>query len=80
MFTMWATAKPGVGADELETALFAEVDQLAAEGPTAVELERVAQPACRRGRVQPGAHRASAPIGCRCMPAYSISRSASTPR
>ena len=57
MFTLWATAKPGVGADQLETALLAEIDQLAAEGPTAVELERIAQPACRRGGVQPGAHR-----------------------
>jgi zinc protease len=42
MFTLWATAKPGVGADQLETALLAEIDQLAAEGPTAVELERIA--------------------------------------
>jgi zinc protease len=41
MFTLWATAKPGVGADQLETALLDEIDLLAAEGPTAAELERV---------------------------------------
>jgi zinc protease len=41
MFTLWATAKPGVGADQLEAALLAEIEQLAAEGPSGAELERI---------------------------------------
>lgn len=41
MFTMWVTARPGVGHEALATALFAEVDRLAAEGPSDDELERV---------------------------------------
>jgi zinc protease len=41
MFTMWATARPGVEPDALEAALLAEVDRLAADGPSADELERV---------------------------------------
>jgi predicted Zn-dependent peptidase len=41
MFTMWVTARPGIGHEALEEALFAEVDLLAAEGPTDDELERV---------------------------------------
>jgi predicted Zn-dependent peptidase len=41
MFTAWATARPGIGADQLESALLAEIDRLAAEGPSAEELERV---------------------------------------
>ncbi|HEX6473968.1 MAG TPA: insulinase family protein, partial [Candidatus Limnocylindria bacterium] len=41
MFTLWATAKPGVGADQLEAALLSEIDQLAADGPSAAELERI---------------------------------------
>jgi predicted Zn-dependent peptidase len=41
MFTMWATAKPGIGPDQLEAALLEEVDRLAVEGPGAAELERV---------------------------------------
>jgi predicted Zn-dependent peptidase len=40
MFTLWATAKPGVGADQLEAALLEEIDQLAAAGPSPAELER----------------------------------------
>jgi predicted Zn-dependent peptidase len=41
MFTVWATARPGIGAEQLETALLAEIDQLAAAGPSAEELERL---------------------------------------
>jgi predicted Zn-dependent peptidase len=41
MFTAWATARPGVGAEALEAALLAEFDRLAADGPSDDELERV---------------------------------------
>jgi len=41
IFTLWATARPGVGHEALEAALFAEVDGLAESGPTDAELERV---------------------------------------
>jgi predicted Zn-dependent peptidase len=41
MFTTWATARPGIDAARLETALLDEVARLAAEGPSAEELERV---------------------------------------
>ncbi len=41
MFTMWATARPGVEPADLEAALVAEVDRLAADGPSDAELERV---------------------------------------
>ena len=41
MFTMWVTARPGIGHEALEEALFAEVDLRAAVGPTDDELERV---------------------------------------
>jgi predicted Zn-dependent peptidase len=38
---IWATARPEVEVDALETALLAEVDRLAADGPTDDELGRV---------------------------------------
>jgi zinc protease len=41
MFACWATARQGVAVDELETALLAEIDGLAASGPNDQELERV---------------------------------------
>jgi zinc protease len=41
MFALWATARDGVGVEELEAALLAEIDRLAAEGPSEAELERV---------------------------------------
>jgi zinc protease len=41
MFTLWVTARPGVRAEALETALLEEIDRLAADGPTDAELERV---------------------------------------
>jgi predicted Zn-dependent peptidase len=41
MFTLWATARPGVAPEELEGALVAEIDRLAADGPSEEELERV---------------------------------------
>jgi zinc protease len=41
IFTMWVTARPGIGHEALEKALFAEVDRLAVEGPSDDELERV---------------------------------------
>ena len=41
MFTVWATARPGVAAETLEAAVLGEIDRLAADGPTDDELERV---------------------------------------
>lgn len=41
IFTIWATARPGVGHETLESALWTEVDRLTHEGPTDDELERV---------------------------------------
>ena len=41
IFTIWVTARPGVGHEALETALWTEVDRLSADGPTDDELERV---------------------------------------
>jgi zinc protease len=41
IFTIWATARPGVAHEKLETALWGEVDRLTADGPTGDELERV---------------------------------------
>ncbi|HET6380465.1 MAG TPA: pitrilysin family protein [candidate division Zixibacteria bacterium] len=41
MFTLWATARPGVRPEALERALVDEIDRLAAEGPSDEELERV---------------------------------------
>jgi predicted Zn-dependent peptidase len=41
MFAVWATARPNVNHDQLEAALLAEIDVLAAEGPTEDELVRV---------------------------------------
>jgi zinc protease len=41
MFTLWITARPGVAPETLEAATLAEIDRLAAEGPTEPDLERV---------------------------------------
>ena len=41
MFTLWATARPGVDPADLEAALVAEMDRLSADGPSEDELERV---------------------------------------
>jgi predicted Zn-dependent peptidase len=41
MFTIWATAREGIEADALEAALGSELERLAADGPTADELEHV---------------------------------------
>jgi zinc protease len=41
VFTLWVTARPGVELERLETALLAELDRLAADGPTDADLERV---------------------------------------
>ena len=41
IFTIWVTARPGVGREALETALWTEVDRLTVDGPTDEELERV---------------------------------------
>ncbi|HEX6129998.1 MAG TPA: pitrilysin family protein, partial [Candidatus Limnocylindria bacterium] len=41
MFTLWATARPGIDPADLETAMVAEIDRLAADGPSEAELERV---------------------------------------
>jgi zinc protease len=41
MFTLWVTARQGVTPESLEAATLAEVDRLAADGPTDEDLERV---------------------------------------
>ncbi|HSM38318.1 MAG TPA: pitrilysin family protein [Candidatus Limnocylindrales bacterium] len=41
MFTLWATAREGVEPAALEAAVIAEMDRLAADGPSEAELERV---------------------------------------
>ena len=41
IFTIWVTARPGIGHEALETALWTEVDRLTADGPGDDELERV---------------------------------------
>jgi zinc protease len=41
IFTLWATARPGVEPEKLEAATLAEVERLAGEGPTDADLERV---------------------------------------
>ena len=41
IFTTWVTARPGIGHEALEAALFAEIDRLADAGPGDDELERV---------------------------------------
>jgi predicted Zn-dependent peptidase len=41
MFTLWATARPGVTAESLEAAVLAEIARLSADGPSDAELERV---------------------------------------
>jgi predicted Zn-dependent peptidase len=41
MLALWVTARPGVVVDELEAALFGEIERLATDGPGEVELERV---------------------------------------
>jgi predicted Zn-dependent peptidase len=41
IFTIWVTARPGVAHERMEAALWAEVDRLAADGPSGDELERV---------------------------------------
>jgi predicted Zn-dependent peptidase len=41
IFALWATARPGVDQEVLEAAMVEEIDRLATEGPSEVELERV---------------------------------------
>jgi zinc protease len=41
MLALWVTARPGIEVEALETALLAELDRLAQEGPTEADLERV---------------------------------------
>jgi zinc protease len=41
MFALWVTARPGVATERLEAATLAEVDRLAADGPSDEDLERV---------------------------------------
>jgi predicted Zn-dependent peptidase len=41
MFALWVTARPGVTPEALEAATLAEVDRLAADGPSDEDLERV---------------------------------------
>ena len=41
MFALWVTARPGVEPETLEAATLAEIDRLAADGPTEADLERV---------------------------------------
>ena len=41
MFSLWVTARPGVAVEQLEGSLLAEIDRLAADGPSTDDLERV---------------------------------------
>jgi len=41
MFALWITARPGVTTEALEAATLAELDRLAADGPSDADLERV---------------------------------------
>ncbi len=41
LFTLWATARPGIAPETLEAATLSEVDRLAIDGPTDADLERV---------------------------------------
>ena len=41
IFTIWATARPGVAHEAVEAALWTEVDRLTTDGPADDELERV---------------------------------------
>ena len=41
MFALWVTARPGVSTEKLEAATLAELDRLAADGPSDADLERV---------------------------------------
>ncbi len=41
MFALWVTARPGVTTETLEAATLAELDRLATDGPTDLDLERV---------------------------------------
>ena len=41
MFALWVTARPGVSNETLEAATLAELDRLAADGPSDADLERV---------------------------------------
>jgi zinc protease len=41
IFTIWVTARPGIGREALEAALWTEVERLRSDGPTDDELERV---------------------------------------
>jgi predicted Zn-dependent peptidase len=41
MFALWVTARPGVSTETLAAATLAEVDRLAADGPSDADLERV---------------------------------------
>jgi zinc protease len=41
MFALWATARPGVEPDRLETATLEEIDRLATDGPAEADLDRV---------------------------------------
>ncbi len=41
IFALWATARPGVEHETLEAAMREEIDRLATDGPSEVELERV---------------------------------------
>ena len=41
MFSLWATARPGVEPEHLEAAALEEVDRLATDGPTDADLDRV---------------------------------------
>jgi zinc protease len=41
ILSAWATARPGIGQESLEAAMLAEIDRLAADGPTPEELDRV---------------------------------------
>ena len=76
--TIWVTARPGVTHGTMEAALWAEVERLAADGPSGDELERVRN--LHAAGVESSLERISERTASRCTPASSTSRSASTPR
>ena len=76
---IWATARPEVAVESLETQLLADIEQLAVEGPSDEERPGSGPfmpPRSRRG----WSRSASAPIGSASTPASSTTRRWSTPR
>ena len=79
MFALWVTARPGVSPETLEAATLAEIDRLAADGPSDADLERVKNLHAAHAAGGARADQRTRAIGSACTPASSTSRSASTP-